>query len=123
MAKIELFQHAEDFVTFKAGERIFEIGQAADYMYAVVEGEIDIVVRDKVLETTSAGGIVGEMALIDRAPRSASAFARSDCKLVPVDAKRFEYMVAQTPFFALQVMRVMAERLRRWTEPPEAARS
>ena len=122
MTKIELFQHAKDFVTFKAGERIFEAGQPGDYMYAVVEGEVDIVSRGKVLETTGAGGIVGELALIDRSPRSASAFARSPCKLVPVDAKRFEYMVQQTPFFALQVMRIMTERLRRWTEPPEADR-
>jgi CRP-like cAMP-binding protein len=120
VTKIELFQHAKDFVTFKAGAKIFEAGQPGEYMYAVVEGEVDIVAGGRVLETTAAGGIVGEMALIDRSARSASAIARSDCKLVPVDAKRFEYMVQQTPFFALQVMRIMTERLRRWTEPQDS---
>lgn len=122
MAKLELFQHAEDYVTFRAGTRIFEEGQPGDSMYAVVEGEVDIVSNGKVLETTGAGGIVGELALLDRSKRSATAIARTDCRLVPVDEKRFLYMVHQTPFFALQVMRIMAERLRRWTETPPADR-
>jgi CRP/FNR family transcriptional regulator, cyclic AMP receptor protein len=119
VAKIELFQHSEDYVTFSAGSVIFEEGQPGDTMYAVIAGEVDIVSRGKVLETTGAGGLVGELALIDRSVRSASAVARTDCKLVPVDAKRFQYMVSQTPFFALQVMAIMAERLRRWTGEPE----
>ncbi len=119
VAKIDLFQHAEDYVTFSAGSVIFEEGQPGDTMYAVVAGEVDIVFRDRVLETCGAGAIVGELALIDRSARSASAIARTDCKLVPVDAKRFQYMISQTPFFALQVMRIMAERLRRWTVAPD----
>lgn len=114
--------HAEDYVTFRAGTRIFEEGQPGDYMYAVVEGEVEIVSKGKVLETTGAGGIVGELALLDRSKRSASAIARTDCRLVPVDEKRFQYMVQQTPFFALQVMRIMAERLRRWTGAPAGDR-
>lgn len=118
MAKIELFQHAEDSVTFRAGTRIFEEGQPGDYMYAVVEGEVEIVSGGKVIETTGAGGIVGELALLDRSKRSATAIARTECRLVPVDEKRFQYMIQQTPFFALQVMRIMAERLRRWTDTP-----
>ncbi len=122
MTKIELFQHSEDYVSFKAGVVIFEEGQPGDTMYAVVAGEVDIVFRGSVLETTGAGGLVGELALIDRSVRSASAVARSDCKLVPIDARRFQYMVGQTPFFALQVMRIMAERLRRWTETPDPDR-
>lgn len=122
MAKIELFQHAEDYVTFKAGTRIFEEGQPGDFMYAVVEGEVEIVSGGRLLETAVAGGLIGELALIDRTGRSASAIARTDCKLVPVDAKRFQFMIRETPFFALQVMRIMAERLRRWTRTPEADR-
>ncbi len=119
---IDLFKHSEDYIEFRAGSRIFEEGQPGDTMYAIVEGEVDIVSRGRVLEAAGPGGIVGELALIDRSVRSASALARTDCKLVPVDAKHFQYMVGQTPFFALQVMRIMAERLRRWTEPPGPAR-
>ena len=69
------------------------------------------------LGTLSAGAIVGEMALIDKnAPRSATIIAKTDCRLAPIDEKRFEWMVAQTPSFALHVMRVLVDRLRRTTE-------
>jgi CRP/FNR family cyclic AMP-dependent transcriptional regulator len=53
------------------------------------------------------------MALIDQSPRSATAVAKTDCKLAPIDRRRFEFMVQQTPFFSLTVMKIMADRLRR----------
>jgi CRP-like cAMP-binding protein len=65
------------------------------------------------VETVGEGGIIGEMGLIDRGPRSATAIAKTDCKLVPLNEQRFTFMVQETPNFALQVMRIMADRLRR----------
>lgn len=56
------------------------------------------------------------MALIDRNTRSATAVAKTACKLVPIDEKRFKFLVQQTPNFALQLMRIIAERLRRMDE-------
>ena len=56
--------------------------------------------------------IFGEMALVDGAPRSATAVAMTDVTLVPVSEKQFLFLVSQTPFFALKVMRVLARRLR-----------
>ena len=50
-------------------------------------------------------------ALIDNAPRSATAIAASDAKLVPVSEKQFLFLISNTPYFALNVMRVMARRL------------
>jgi CRP-like cAMP-binding protein len=67
-------------------------------------------------KTLSAGAIVGERAMIDKAPRSATAIAKTNCRLVPVDEKRFQFMVAQTSSFALHVMRVIVDRLRQTTE-------
>jgi CRP/FNR family cyclic AMP-dependent transcriptional regulator len=81
-------------------------------MYVVKEGEVEVLVRDRVVETIGPRGILGEMALIDRNPRSASALAKTDCQLVPIDEARFTYLVQQTPYFAIEVMRVMARRLR-----------
>jgi CRP-like cAMP-binding protein len=52
------------------------------------------------------------MALIDGTPRSATAVAASDVTLVPVSGKQFLFLVSQTPFFALMVMRVLVRRLR-----------
>jgi CRP/FNR family transcriptional regulator, cyclic AMP receptor protein len=52
------------------------------------------------------------MALIDNAPCSATAIAASDAKLVAVSEKQFLFLISNTPYFALNVMRVMARRLR-----------
>ena len=60
----------------------------------------------------NANSIFGEMALIDDAPRSATAVAVTDVELVPVSEKQFLFLVSQTPFFAIKVMRVLARRLR-----------
>jgi CRP/FNR family transcriptional regulator, cyclic AMP receptor protein len=57
----------------------------------------------------------GEMALIDEAPRSATAVAASAVELVPVGSKQFLFLVSETPHFALNVMRSLARRLREET--------
>lgn len=63
------------------------------------------------------------MALIDRSVRSAAAIARTDCILAPINATRFTHMVQETPIFALQVMRVLVERLRLAQDRPVAGLS
>jgi CRP-like cAMP-binding protein len=62
------------------------------------------------------------MAMVDGHPRVASAVARTDCKLCPIDQKRFQFLVQQTPYFAIEVMRVLVERLRRTDQLVEAER-
>jgi len=110
---IKLFRNTTDFKIFSAGQIIFKEGQPGDVMYVVIEGTVDVLVRDELLNTLGPGEILGELALIDTQPRSATAIAKTDCKLVPVDQKRFTFLVQQTPYFAVDVMRIMAARLRR----------
>lgn len=98
--------------TFRSGEPIFREGDAADCLYVVREGEVDITLGNRLLKALGPGDIFGEMALIDGSPRSASAVARSDVTLIPVNEKQFVFLVGQLPYFALGVMRVLAERLR-----------
>jgi len=82
-------------------------------MYVVIEGEIEILVGSTTVEIAGPGSIVGEMALIDDEPRSATVVAKTHSRLVGVDRGQFQYMVSEGPFFALQVMKVMADRLRK----------
>jgi CRP-like cAMP-binding protein len=117
MTTLNLFREARDAVEYPAGRAIFEEGQAGDCMYAVVEGEVEITQGGKHLRTVPAGSIFGEMALIEHGPRSATALAKTDCKLVAINERRFSFLVQQTPFFALQVMRIMSERLRKREDP------
>lgn len=112
---VNYFKNFEDYVEFKAGMVIFDENQPGDVMYAVKEGEVDILHNGHVLETCTQGQFFGEMALIDKSNRAASAVAKTDCRLTAVEKKRFLFLVQETPTFALQVMHVMAERLRRMT--------
>jgi CRP/FNR family cyclic AMP-dependent transcriptional regulator len=97
---------------YKAGDVIFKQGDAAQELFIIQSGEVEIRLGNRVLETLPQYSIFGEMALIDAAPRSATAVAASDVKLVPVTEKQFLFLVSNTPHFALNMMRVMARRLR-----------
>ena len=96
----------------KAGDVIFREGDAADEMYVIKTGTVEIRMGNRVLEKLGENTIFGEMALIDSSRRSADAVAVTDATIIPVTEKQFLWMVSQTPFFALKVMRVLAQRLR-----------
>jgi len=113
MVEIGIFKHSKDAVPVAAGEVLFNQGDAGAEMFAVVEGEIDLVRDATTIETVAAGGIFGEMALIDTSPRGASARARTAARVVRVDKNQFTFLVQEHPTFALLVMKVMAERIRR----------
>jgi CRP-like cAMP-binding protein len=111
MDLIPLFENTAEQQQHRSGSVIFETGDAGDTMYVVLEGEVDLHVDDTTVYTVGPGDIFGEMALIARHRRSATAVARSDCRLAPVSERRFLVMVEQTSYFSLHVMRVLAERL------------
>jgi len=81
-------------------------------MFGVISGEVDIFIGNVILEVVGAGMVFGEMALIDDEVRSASASARTDCRLAQIDLATFEVLAASSPGFARQIMKVMARRLR-----------
>jgi CRP/FNR family cyclic AMP-dependent transcriptional regulator len=116
MPVTRLFEHSSDAQSVAAGTTIFRAGDPRDRMYAVVSGEVDILVNGRLVETVGNGGIFGEMALIDNESRTATAVAKTDAKLVAVDEKRFLFLIQQTPHFAIHVMRVLSDRLRRMDE-------
>jgi CRP-like cAMP-binding protein len=72
---------------FKAGEVIFKEGDAATEFFVIQRGKVEIRIGNRLLGTLSDHDIFGEMALIDTAPRSATAIAATDVKLVPVGEK------------------------------------
>lgn len=112
MSLINSIKYYTDYKTYSEGETIFREGEPGDVMYAVVDGEVDIYVHDKPVSLVKQGEVLGEMALIDRKPRSATAIARTDCKLVVINEQRFNFLLKQTPMFVTQIMRVMADRIR-----------
>jgi CRP/FNR family transcriptional regulator, cyclic AMP receptor protein len=98
--------------SFRAGDIIFREGDSAVDLFVIKSGEVRIQLGNRTVAELSPDTIFGEMALIDDQPRSATAIAATDVELVPVSEKQFLFLVSQTPYFALKVMRVLAQRLR-----------
>jgi CRP/FNR family transcriptional regulator, cyclic AMP receptor protein len=85
-------------------------------MYVLLQGTVEISVGGDVVELAHSGALLGEMALVDSAQRSATATTRTDCRFVLVDARQFDLLVRESPEFARHVMKTMAERLRHMNE-------
>ena len=85
-------------------------------MFLVRKGRVAIQINGETIEEVGQGGIFGEMALIDHAPRSASALAVEDSEVIPIDERLFIILVQDAPYFALDVMRVLTDRIRRMNE-------
>ena len=96
----------------KPGETIFKEGETAKELYVIQSGQVEIHLGNRLLATLETNDIFGEMALIDSGPRSATAIAKTDVVLVPISKKDFLLLVSRAPTFALDIMSMMARRLR-----------
>jgi CRP-like cAMP-binding protein len=81
-------------------------------MYVVLEGRVAVSVTGRVVERLPAGGVFGELALVEQAPRLASVFAETDCQVLPVNRQAFLQMVKASPEFAASLLGRLAERIR-----------
>lgn len=97
---------------YAAGDMIFRAGDAANFMYIVLHGSVEIVVKDEVLEQVGPGKALGILSLVDEKNRSADARASETSRLSLIDQKQFRYMVEEMPHFCWYVMHELAHRLR-----------
>jgi CRP-like cAMP-binding protein len=113
MPTLDILRREPDLRSFTQGATIFQAGDPGDSMYAVVDGVVEIRLNGAVIESVSPGGVFGEMGLVEGKPRSAAAVAGTDCTVAVISEKRFLRLVEMAPQFALQMMRVVSDRLRR----------
>ena len=113
MDLLEVFEDSDDLIELASGSVLFEEGQDADFMYVIVEGDIQLSLRGQPLTVVGSGAILGEMALLSSDARSATATAATDCRLAPIDEHSFRALIQHTPEFAFHIMKVLADRLRR----------
>jgi CRP-like cAMP-binding protein len=85
-------------------------------MFALESGQVDIFKGTRLLDTIESGGIFGEMGLVNGKPRSASAVARTECAVVVINRGDFYFLIQHAPYFAIEVMQVLAQRVRRNTD-------
>ena len=117
---LEFFKLGGSLEQFSAGKQIFAENEKASgffskgaRIYLLLDGEVLLTRGGKPLDLVPPGDIFGEMAAIAEAPRSATASARKNCRVLSLDEKQFQHALQQKPEFALMLMSVMAQRLRR----------
>ena len=113
MLRASLFRNDPRTICVPAGARLFNQGERTDMMFVLIQGQARILVNGKEVELLAVGDPVGEMSLIDQEPHSASVEAVTDCEFVCVDQQHFDFLIVETPGFALDLMRTLARRLRK----------
>jgi CRP/FNR family transcriptional regulator, cyclic AMP receptor protein len=117
---LEFFKLGGTLEEFPAGKQVFAENEKASgffskgaRIYLLLDGEVALTRAGKPLELVLPGEIFGEMAAISETPRSATATARKNCRVLSLDEKQFLHALQRMPEFALMLMSVMAQRLRR----------
>lgn len=118
---LRFFRSAGNQETIAAGTRIFAEGDQSGLLsksrvYLLLEGEVSLTLAGRPLAMMLPGETFGELAVISDAPRSATATARKNCRLLSLDQKQFLASLKQVPEFAVMLISMMAERLRRSVE-------
>jgi CRP-like cAMP-binding protein len=99
-------------VRFPAKKIIMEEGQTGVLMYVVLEGIVEISVKGIVVGKIESGGMFGEMALITRSERMASATAKTECVLLAISRNLFLDLVCSNPKFAVALHCAVGNRVR-----------
>jgi CRP-like cAMP-binding protein len=98
------------------GEIIVRQGEVGECMYVIQEGRVEILVekdgKDVRLRVAERGEIIGEMAVFERQPRSATARALGESRLLTVDKKNFFRRIQEDPTVAFRIVEIMAQRIR-----------
>jgi CRP/FNR family cyclic AMP-dependent transcriptional regulator len=111
--KFELFRHASPARVYPAKAVIFKAGDEGHVMYAVKRGRVAVVVEGNAVDTLEEFEVFGEMALLEQKTRSATIVALEETELVEIGQPQFYMLVRENPPFALQIMQLLSERLRR----------
>jgi len=82
-------------------------------IFVVFEGEVDLLIKGEFVKSLCPGGVPDEIAIPEHVSRSASPAAKTACRLVAIDEKRFKFPVQQTPNFVLSMLHFIADRLNR----------
>ena len=109
---LALFEDWDNREVFEAHSVIFSENEPADVMYVVLSGEVEMSLHGEVLGTETAGGIIGEMAIISSSACNSTATAKTDVSLARLDKRQIREMVDMSSEFSFHAMATLANRLR-----------
>lgn len=99
-------------VRYERNKVIVKEGQAGVMMYVVLEGRLAVSIQDKIVEKIGAGGVFGEMALVERAPRLATVTSETDCGLLAFGRNTLLDLIKASPDFAVSLLGAVGDRAR-----------
>jgi CRP/FNR family transcriptional regulator, cyclic AMP receptor protein len=120
---LEHFKDSPAIRTLPAGTTVFKAGDPADFVYILMDGQANLLVGKTIVEVAVRGNLLGEVALIDGKPRSATVVTRTQVRVLPIDAAQFDQLMRDLPEFNRYVMTAMAERMRRMNDNLRAAQT
>jgi CRP-like cAMP-binding protein len=127
-AKLKLLAFTSDVVTYRAGQVLFRRGDVGDAAYVIIEGKAQVTIAtetgDIPVATLKDGDFLGEIAILCDTPRTATITANTELKTLRIRKEPFFQLLRQFPEIAIEMTRVLAERLTRTTaELVEAQRT
>ena len=112
-----LARHAE-IVDFRAGDALMTEGQAGHEFYAIIDGEVAVTAGGETVAKLGPGSYVGEQALLDPGPRTATVTAVTDVQAVLLSSREFYAAIDDVPGLSRKLLAGMARRLREATAHP-----
>ena len=132
LAEVELFEHLNDDdrvrlaglideLNLSAGETLFNAGEPGESLYVVRSGEVELFIKDTAgqripLAMVGAGEVFGELALLDRSPRTATAIAMADSTLLELDRDDLLLLFQGSPTAALRLLAALGRMTRKADE-------
>jgi len=117
-SELEEMAELTEFHTYPAGHVLCTEGEFEDVLYIVADGNAEIIKKttdddeDRILRIASKGDMVGEMALIQNAPRAATVRAINECTVLEMEKDDFETILSRSPRMAIDIIRITLDRIR-----------
>ena len=114
-SKLKLLAFTSEMVTFHDSDVLFHLGDCADCAYVIMGGEVDVVTDTDagpvVTSTLRQNQLIGELGLLNNAPRSATLVANGEVRVTKISADMFLRLLAENSELALDVMRQLSDKL------------
>jgi CRP-like cAMP-binding protein len=119
-AKLKLLAFTSERLTYAAGTTLFRQHEMGDAAYILVDGEADVLVeadgREIPVARLGPNDFVGEIAILCDVPRTATVRATAELTVLKITKELFFRLIAEFPQMAVEIMRVLAQRLERTTK-------
>jgi CRP-like cAMP-binding protein len=126
-AKLKLLAFTSDRVKYAAGQALFHQGDPGDAAFVVLSGDADVLIDtpagEQKVAAVAPNSIVGEIAILCDVARTATVRAASPLEALRIRKEHFVELLSENPGMALEIMRVLADRLSRTTGELTLAKS